>query len=72
VNKIGSQLTQEQERATRLEARTVSLHHQIQSLPANSAALAHATLGLKGVSSQLAALRIDISNLGANTNTSAG
>jgi capsular polysaccharide biosynthesis protein/Mrp family chromosome partitioning ATPase len=72
VNKIGSQLSQEQAKVTRLEARTVSLHHQIQSLPANSAALAHANLDLKGVGAQLAALRIDISNLGANTNTAAG
>jgi capsular polysaccharide biosynthesis protein/Mrp family chromosome partitioning ATPase len=72
VNKIGSQLSQEQAKATRLEARTVSLHHQIQSLPANSTALAHANLDLKGVGAQLAALRVDISNLGANTNTSPG
>jgi polysaccharide biosynthesis transport protein len=72
VDKIGSQLSQEQAKATRLEARTVSLHHQIQSLPANSTALAHANLDLKGVGAELAALRADISNLGANTNTSAG
>jgi len=72
VNKLASQLSEEQAKADSLESRSVTLHNQIGRLAPGSADRAQAVLELKTVAAKLDTLRVSISAINASVNTNPG